>query len=154
MITVGEGRLDTRRTAVFEEFKPAGTDAAAVAAVVGMLSAEGVRLVTTSGVEGDEALTAEEMGSGQTTVTIAHEKLIDAWPWRRKLIDENRELIALQNQINRDAREWEAGEDAGFLYTGGRLLHVEEQLDGIWAADCDRQRGRQGQGVGDLSLDC
>jgi hypothetical protein len=113
LITVGEGRLDTRRTAQFAELKPADTDGAAVAAVLSMLSAEGVRLVTTSGVAEDEELTAEEMAAkslaAQTTVTIAHEKLIDAWPWLRRLIDENRELIALQNQINRDAREWEAG---------------------------------------------
>ncbi|MDX1416172.1 MAG: hypothetical protein R3293_18385 [Candidatus Promineifilaceae bacterium] len=131
LVTVGEGRLDTRRTAAFEELKPADTETAAVAAVVGALAAEDVRLVTTSGIVAGEALSAEEIAAAQTTVTLAHEKLIDAWPWLRRLIDENRELIALQNQINRDTREWAIEEDDGFLYTGGRLVNVEEQWDAI-----------------------
>ena len=61
-------------------------------------------------------------------MTIAHEKLIDAWPWLRQLVDENREMIALQNQIQDDAQAWAEKKDAGFLYRGGRLIQVEEQL--------------------------
>ena len=63
------------------------------------------------------------------TVTLAHEKLIDAWPWLRQLVDENREMIILQNQINDDARAWAKEKDTGFLYRGGRLIQVEEQLE-------------------------
>ena len=125
LITVGEGQLDTRRTAVFEELVSAGVDAEAVAAVVRKLSAEGVRLLTTNVVDtGDLDL------AGQTTVTLANEILIDAWPWLRQLVDENRELITLQNQINKDARDWEESEgDYGYLYMGGRLQRVEDVLD-------------------------
>ena len=61
-------------------------------------------------------------------MTIAHEKLIDAWPWLRQLVDENREAIALQNQIANDAKAWGEGQDAGYLYRGGRLAQVEERL--------------------------
>ena len=63
LITVGEGRVDTRRTAVFEELVPADADEAAVAAVVGKLAAEGARLVTTSGVDSDEELTNRKPGN-------------------------------------------------------------------------------------------
>jgi hypothetical protein len=128
LVTVGEGRLDTRRTARFKELKPANADASAVVAVVGKLSAEDVRLVTTSGVEDSQELTVEEMSTAQATVTISHEKLIDAWPWLRRLIDENRELIVLQNQIQTDAWKWGEEKDNGYLYRGGRLSNVEENL--------------------------
>jgi hypothetical protein len=129
LITVGEDRLDTRRTATFEELVPAGEDAQAVAAVVGMLSAEGMRLVTTSGVERIDELTAENPPAAQTTVTIAHEKLIDAWPWLRQLIDEKGELIALRNLISDEARKWDEEKDDGYLLRGGRLALVREKLD-------------------------
>ncbi len=69
-------------------------------------------------------------GDGEArTVTLAHEKLIDAWPWLRQLVDENREMIALQNQINDDAAAWARSKDAGYLYRGGRLIQVEERLE-------------------------
>ena len=44
-------------------------------------------------------------------------------------MDENREIIALQNQINSDALAWSNGKDAGFLYRGGRLLQIEEHIE-------------------------
>ena len=62
-------------------------------------------------------------------MTIAHEKLIDAWPWLRQLVDENREIIVLQNQISRDAQDWVKKEDDDYLYGGVRLLQVEENKD-------------------------
>jgi WD40 repeat protein len=129
LIEVGQGRVDTRRTATYLELVPAGTDDAAVTAIVRALADENVRLITTSGAQGfDEAGTVDiEMA----TVTIAHEKLIDAWPWLRELVDENREMIALQNQINVDAHEWAKNEDAGFLYRGGRLIQVEEKVSAL-----------------------
>ncbi|MCP4429050.1 MAG: hypothetical protein GY803_31580, partial [Chloroflexi bacterium] len=119
LIEVGQGRVDTRRTAVFTELIPAGTEPEAVAAVVTALANEGARLITTSG---------NETATGRT-VTLAHEKLIDAWPWLRQLVDENREMISLQNQINDDAQAWAKEKDASFLYRGGQLIQVEEQLE-------------------------
>jgi len=114
LIEVGQGRADTRRTAVFKELVPSGVEDGVVTAVVDALAQEGVRLITTSGSGG--------------TVTIAHEKLIDAWPWLRQLVDENREMIVLQNQINDDAKSWAEKDDSGYLYRGGRLIQVEEHL--------------------------
>ena len=94
LIEIGRGTQDTRRTALFEELVPADTNAAAVQNIVQKLA--DARLVTT-----DEQ-------AGKDTVTIAHEKLIDAWPWLKKLVNENRDVIALQNEIASDANEWNA----------------------------------------------
>ena len=64
-------------------------------------------------------------------MTLAHERLIDAWQWLRRLVNENREAIALQNEIADDAREWDANQrEASYLYTGARLATAREQLDG------------------------
>ncbi|MCC6604713.1 MAG: hypothetical protein IT327_16005 [Anaerolineae bacterium] len=127
LIEVGQGRVDTRRTATFSELVPAGVSIDSVADVVGKLAQEDIRLITTSG--GDSHEERVDDLTTQAMVTIAHEKLIDAWPWLRQLVDENREMIVLQNQINNDARAWDKEEDPGFLYRGGRLLQVEEKLD-------------------------
>jgi hypothetical protein len=123
LVEIGQGRLDTRRTAVLDELTPVGKDAAEVAAIVDSLARESARLLTVSA--GHDKESSEP---AQITVTMAHEKLIDAWPWLRRLVDENRELIALQNQITADAQAWEGKQDAGYLYRGGRLAQVEEKL--------------------------
>jgi WD40 repeat protein len=115
LIEVGRGTQDTRRTAIFEELVPAGVDSTEVQAIVRKLA--DARLVTT-----------DEM-AGKDTVAISHEKLIDAWPWLRKLVDENRDVIALQNETAADAKEWDEHErDASYLYSGARLANVNEKL--------------------------
>jgi hypothetical protein len=111
LIEIGRGTQDTRRTALSNELIPAGTQAEAVKTVVQKLA--NARLITTDA----------------TTVTISHEKLIDAWPWLKKLVNENRDVIALQNEIAADAKEWEEHKrDASYLYSGGRLVNANEQL--------------------------
>jgi WD40 repeat protein/energy-coupling factor transporter ATP-binding protein EcfA2 len=115
LIEIGRGTSDTRRTALFDELVPSGADAVTVKAVVQKLA--DTRLITT-----------DEQGS-QDTVTIAHERLIEAWPWLHRLVNENREAIALQNQIAEDAQEWERNQrDASYLYSGARLANAREQL--------------------------
>jgi hypothetical protein len=125
LIEVGQGRVDTRRTATFAELVPTGSSATAVTTVLSGLA--DVRLVTTSDlgvVEGQPVST----GSQEATVTIAHEKMIDAWPWLRTLVDENRDLIALQNQINNDAKAWAKEQDKGYLYRGAPLAKMKARL--------------------------
>ncbi|MCO5189632.1 MAG: hypothetical protein M9918_15730 [Anaerolineae bacterium] len=126
LIEVGQGRVDTRRTASFDELIPAGADPAEVSAVVMAMAHKDVRLLTTDRVASDATKDVPE--SATRTVTIAHEKLIEAWPWLHALVDENRDLIALQNQLSRDAATWAEDNDSGFLYQGGRLLQIEEKL--------------------------
>ena len=46
-----------------------------------------------------------------------------------QLVNENREAIALQNQIAEDAQEWDEHQrDASYLYSGARLATAREQL--------------------------
>jgi hypothetical protein len=116
LIEIGRGTPDTRRTAAFDELVSANIDRADVEAVIHKLADADVRLVTTDK-QGDKE-----------TVTISHERLIDAWPWLRRLVNENRDAITLQNQIAEDAREWDNSKrDASYLYTGARLATVREQ---------------------------
>jgi hypothetical protein len=113
LIEVGRGTQDTKRTAIFDELVPASGNADAIHSIVQKLA--DARLLTT-----DE----------QTTVTISHEKLIEAWPWLKRLVDENRDVIALQNEIAQDAKEWDENKrDASYLYTGARLANAREQLE-------------------------
>lgn len=115
LIQVGRGTEDTRRTALFDELVPAGVAPAQVEAAIGKLA--------------DARLIITDERDGRDIVMIAHEKLIDAWPWLRKLVNENRDAIALQNQIAEDAVEWERNwRDASYLYSGARLANAREQL--------------------------
>lgn len=115
LIEVGRGTQDTKRTAIFDELIPANASANEVETIVQKLA--DARLITT-----DES-------AGRDTVTISHEKLIDAWPWLKKLVNENRDVIALQNEIAEDAKEWlDNNKDASFLYSGIRLVNASEQL--------------------------
>jgi ABC-type multidrug transport system fused ATPase/permease subunit len=116
LIQVGLGREDTRRTAVLEELISSGSDLSFAKGVIARLA--DARLVTT------------DVQANRETVTIVHEKLIEAWPWLKRLIDENREAIALQNQIADDAAKWEKqNHDDSYLYVGARLANVQEQLE-------------------------
>ncbi len=115
LIEIGRGTQDTRRTAAFDELVPANVEVTYVKAVVQKLA--DARLITT--------------GEKDNKYTIAHETLIDAWPWLRRLINENRETIALQNQIAEDAQEWDDNRrDASYLYAGARLAAAREELAG------------------------
>ncbi len=112
LIEIGRGTQDTKRTALFDELIPANSKASVVESIVQKLA--DARLITTD----------------ESVVTISHEKLIDAWPWLKKLVNENRDVIALQNEIAADAKEWEERKrDASYLYTGGRLATVREQFE-------------------------
>ncbi|MBI4675618.1 MAG: NACHT domain-containing protein [Chloroflexi bacterium] len=115
VIEIGRGTQDTRRTALFEELVPDAADALRVKTIVDKLAT--ARLLTTDQAEHHE------------TVTLAHEALIDAWAWLRRLVNENRDAIALQNEIAEDAQEWDTrARDASYLYGGARLATAREQL--------------------------
>jgi competence ComEA-like helix-hairpin-helix protein len=115
LIEIGRGTQDTRRIAQFDELIPANSTEAEVQAVIQKLA--DARLITT-----------DEKDSNKYTIT--HERLIEAWPWLNKLVNENRDVIALQNQIKTDAKEWaEKKRDASYLYSGARLINAREQLE-------------------------
>jgi WD40 repeat protein/transcriptional regulator with XRE-family HTH domain len=115
LIEIGQGTQDTRRTSLLSEIIPSGSSASDVELVVQKLA--DARLITI-----DEQ-------AGVDLVTISHEKLIEAWPWLKELVNENRDIIALQNEIARDAIEWyDAKRDISYLYTGARLASAYEEL--------------------------
>jgi WD40 repeat protein len=117
LIEIGRGTQDTGRTAFFSELVSSGVRSEAVQVVIRKLA--DARLVTTS--------TAES--NGQTTVALSHEKLISSWTWLKKLVDENRDAIAVQNEIINDAKEWDENQrDDSFLYRGARLANAREKL--------------------------
>jgi energy-coupling factor transporter ATP-binding protein EcfA2 len=115
LIQIGRGTQDTKRTALFDELIPANAKAEDVSAIVQRLA--------------DARLVITDEQANKDTVTLSHEKLIEAWPWLKKLVNENREVIALQNEIANDAKEWADHErDMSYLYTGARLGIAQEQV--------------------------
>jgi len=114
LIEIGRGNQDTRRTALFDELVPSNSSAEEVTVILQKLG--DARLVTTE----------EE----DNKYTITHERLIDAWPWLKRLVNDNRDKIVLQNQIATDAKEWEEhNHDASYLYRGARLSNAREKIE-------------------------
>lgn len=121
LVEPGQGAQDTRRKARLSELTPAGSDPVALRSLVNRLA--DARLITTT--EDDQ----------EPTVTIAHERLLDAWPWLRNLVDENRERYILRNRLSSDALTWaNQSRDPSYLYHGARLLAAEEELNAAHAA--------------------
>lgn len=113
LIQIGRGTQDTRRLANFDELVPTRDKIEEVETIVHKLA--DARLITT-----DEI-------AGKNTVTLAHEKLLDAWIWLKRLVNENRETIAVQNEVAEDAKEWdEHKRDSSYLYSGTRLKGIQE----------------------------
>jgi WD40 repeat protein len=111
----GTGTPDTRRTALLSGLSSTKTDRATVEAVVQKLA--------------DARLVMTDTQDGLRTITLVHDTLINAWPWLRQLVNENRKAIELQNEIDYDAQEWEQNSrDSSYLYTGARLATVREKL--------------------------
>ncbi|MGB1253149.1 MAG: WD40 repeat domain-containing protein, partial [Candidatus Promineifilaceae bacterium] len=119
LVEVSEKRSDTRRTVVFSELVSNTAPESAVETVVHAFADEGVRLLTTD----------HDQEHNERTVTLAHEKLLDSWPWLVQLVGENRETIELRNAVADDARAWVAGgRDRGELYRGAKLQRVTDAL--------------------------
>ncbi|NJM42428.1 MAG: WD40 repeat domain-containing protein, partial [Anaerolineae bacterium] len=112
LISPGRGTADTRRIVQLAQLVPAGQPDAPTQTLVQALA--DVRLLTTDA----------------GTVTIAHETLLEAWPWLVTLRKELRNEIELQNEISDDAGKWEANRrDAGYVYRDAQLAGVTKALD-------------------------
>ncbi len=109
LINPGEGVQDTRRPTDRVELDLADADAVQTERVLGRLARD--RLITLD----------------DTTVDLAHEALITAWPRLRAWIDVDRERLRVHRRLTEDARSWEGlGRDADALYRGSRLTNAEE----------------------------
>ncbi|UIE38939.1 nSTAND1 domain-containing NTPase [Leptodesmis sichuanensis] len=79
-----------------------------------------------------QAVSGRGTESCQETVDIAHEALIRNWSLLRSWLDENREMLRRQRQIERSAREWNAAHQPHspeYLLHGNRLLDAEDYLN-------------------------
>ncbi|MEU5952840.1 WD40 repeat domain-containing protein [Streptomyces sp. NPDC047525] len=103
MVAPGDGTQDTRRPVDRAELPPGCDD------VLERLVA--ARLLTVDG----------------TTVDLAHEALISAWPRLRGWVDADRERLRLHRTLTEAALAWrELGRDQGALYRGTRLTAARE----------------------------
>lgn len=80
-------------------------------------------------------LTFDRNPLGQPTVEVAHEALLTRWPRLCGWVDEQRDDLWARNRLHDAAQEWvQAGHDAGFLLSAGRL-----DLFASWAATTELQ---------------
>jgi WD40 repeat protein len=65
---------------------------------------------------------------GRTTVEIAHEAVIEAWPRLRDWLVEDREVLRRTRRLTEDSKIWSAHDrDSGALYRGARLVAWDGQ---------------------------
>ncbi|MFJ9098940.1 hypothetical protein ACIRJM_10680 [Streptomyces sp. NPDC102405] len=105
LVNPGDGTEDTRRPVDRAELDADGTTARVLELLVRS------RLLTVDG----------------TTVDLAHEALLGAWPRLRGWLDEDRERLRLHRALTEAALTWDVlGRDPGALYRGTRLTQARE----------------------------
>ena len=126
LVTLGEGRQDTRRRVARSELDALEVEREAIDIVVDTFGRH--RLLTFD----------REPSTREPTVEIAHEALLSAWGRLRTWIDDAREDLRQERGLARAAAEWRGSDgDTSFLMRGARL----EQLE-TWAATTDLAIGR------------
>ncbi|MFK4104713.1 hypothetical protein ACI2L1_32495 [Streptomyces sp. NPDC019531] len=131
LVNPGDGTEDTRRPVDRAELDADGTTAHVLERLVRS------RLLTVDG----------------TTVDLAHEALLGAWPRLRAWLDEDRERLRLHRALTEAAQAWdELGRDAGALYRGTRLTRARETF-GDEAHEGGADRGRDGSELNRLESD-
>lgn len=66
---------------------------------------------------------------GRHTVELAHQALIDYWPRLRDWLDEDREFLGWQHEVDRQRQVWDSGgQDHGALLRGTALIRATEWL--------------------------
>ncbi|MGW6059666.1 nSTAND1 domain-containing NTPase [Streptomyces sp. NPDC055189] len=122
MVAPGDGTQDTRRPVDRAELPPGCDD------VLERLVA--ARLLTVDG----------------TTVDLAHEALISAWPRLRAWVDADRERLRLHRALTEAAVAWEElGRDPGAVYRGTRLKAAREMFGEVPARDEPTRLGAAGE---------
>lgn len=111
LTALGEGTEDTKRRVNRAELPPDAKDVLDVLAEARLISL------------------------AQTTVEIAHEALIRAWPRLRRWLAEDRDGLRTHRQLTEATQDWvELEQDPGALYRGARLAVAHE-----WASRSDRR---------------
>ena len=126
LVTLGEGRQDTRRRVARSELDALDVDQEAIDIVVDTFGRH--RLLTFD----------REPSTREPTVEIAHEALLSAWGRLRTWIDDAREDLRQERGLARATAEWRGSDgDPSFLIRGARLDQLE-----TWAATTDLAIGR------------
>ncbi|MFB7137603.1 helix-turn-helix domain-containing protein [Streptomyces sp. NPDC056237] len=102
--------------------------------------AERGELQTSSGQEDTPVLEAlaraRLLTLDSTTVELAHEALLTAWPRLRGWIEADRERLRVHRKLMEAAQAWEdLGRDPGALYRGSRLVTAQEHFSGAHSTD-------------------
>jgi hypothetical protein len=115
LIQPGEGTIDTRRRATFEEVLTQTTLTKEVEAIVQILA--GANLLITN----------RNPETNQVILDVAHEALIQEWPTLRQWVDKGRQDLRIRQQLSQATRNWtDRGKNEDSLYRGSLLLEVEE----------------------------
>lgn len=126
LVTLGEGRQDTRRRVLRSELVGLDADRESIERAVDTFGRH--RLLTFD----------REPSTREPTVEIAHEALLGAWGRLRAWIDDAREDLRQERGLARAAAEWRgSGSDPSFLVRGARLDQLE-----AWAGGTDLAIGR------------
>ncbi|MFJ1896724.1 helix-turn-helix domain-containing protein [Streptomyces sp. NPDC088115] len=120
LVSPGDGTQDTRRPVERSELPPALAESAVLEELVR------ARLLTVDG----------------TTVDLAHEALLTAWPRLRGWIEADRERLRLHRALTEAARTWEAlDRDPGALFRGVRLSAAREAFGDPGKGEHERTTG-------------
>ncbi len=126
LVTIGEGRQDTRRRVTRSELDALDVDPELIEMTMDTYGRH--RLLTFD----------REPATREPTVEIAHEALLVAWTRLRVWIDDAREDLRQDRRLSRAAGEWRGSDrDPSFVLRGARLEQVE-----TWAAATDLAIGR------------
>jgi WD40 repeat protein/DNA-binding SARP family transcriptional activator/class 3 adenylate cyclase len=126
LVTLGEGRQDTRRRVARSELDDLDVGQQAIASVVDNFGRH--RLLTFD----------REPSTREPTIEIAHEAMLNAWRRLRAWIDDAREDLRQYRGLVRAAGEWRAADaEPSFLLRGTRLDQFE-----TWTATTDLSIGR------------
>jgi WD40 repeat protein len=120
LVTLGEGKEDTRRRVLREEIEALQEDhQAAIRKIIDLFGK--ARLLS---------FDRDPLTRG-ATIEVAHEALLHEWTRLREWLNESRADVRIQRQLANAMQEWNnAGQDTSFLMTGSRL----EQFEG-WSAN-------------------
>jgi WD40 repeat protein/DNA-binding SARP family transcriptional activator/class 3 adenylate cyclase len=137
LVTLGEGREDTRRRVARSELASLEVEQEAIEGVLDAFGRH--RLLTFD----------REQSTREPTVEIAHEALLTAWVRLRTWIDAARDDLRQQRVLAQAAAEWRGSDgDASFLLRGTRLEQLEQ-----WAASTDLALGGADRAYLRASLD-
>ena len=119
LVTLGEGKEDTRRRIIRSELNALG-NADVMQTVIDTFGNQ--RLLTFD----------NDPQTREPTIEVAHEALIREWGSLRDWLDSAREELRTHRRLNHSMREWKhAKEDASYLATGARL----DQFDQLQRTD-------------------